>query len=187
MSTSRRFLLASSLARLIQTERGGQRIVEGYFPERDGRCSCVRLDGRTGSLILITHRSNGPAEEPAEIPLAHAEVLLAVATGEVDYVHTSLFLGADAHVSRFTVPGPLDLIDVTFEHEQEAREFQPPAWFGPEVGADPRFRNQSLALDGLAPAPELPLTDEALNTLLDTLENRRAPRHRTWLKERATS
>ncbi len=187
MSTSRRFLLASSLARLIQMERGGQRIVEGYFPERDGRCSCVRLDGRAGCLILITHGSNGPAEEPTEIPLAHAEVLLAVTTAEVGYVRTSLFLGAAVHVSRFAVPGPLDLIDVTFEHEQEAKEFQPPVWFGPEVSADPRFRNQSLALTGLAPAPELPLTDEALNTLLDILENRRSLRHRTWLKERAAS
>lgn len=185
MSIRRRFLVASSIARLIETERGGQRIVEGYFPGREERSSYVRLDQGSGYLVLITHGSNGPSEDHTEIPQSHAEALLAVTAGEVAYVRTSLSLGSEAHVSRFVAPGPLDLIDVVFDHEQDARDFQPPQWFGPEVSADQRFRNQSLALREPAVVPELPLTNEALNSLLDTLENRSPSHHRTWLKKRA--
>lgn len=188
MSTSRRFLVASSLARLIQSEKGGRRVVEGYFPEREGRSSYVRLDGRSGSLILITQGPNGPAEEQTEISQNQAQALLAVTLGEVEYVRTSLPLdNCEASVSRFVAPDPLDLIDVTFEHEQEVRAFQPPSWFGPEVSPDPRFRNQSLALAGLVAAPELPLTDKVLNCLLDALEHRNPTRRGAWLKGRAAS
>jgi CYTH domain-containing protein len=185
MSIRRRFLIASSMARLIQTERGGQRIVEGYFPEREGRSSYVCLDGNSGNLVLIRHGPHGLAEERTEIPQSHAEALLAVTIGEVEYVRTSLILGPEVHVCQFHSPGPLDFVDVAFEHEQEAGEFQPPLWFGSEVSTDPRFRNQSLALAAFAGAPEQPLSNAALDSLLDILEGRSVPRHRTWLKKRA--
>ena len=38
--------------------------------------------------------------------------------------------------------------------------------------ADPRYTNQSIALRGLDEAPEIPLSDAALNSLIDTLEGR---------------
>jgi hypothetical protein len=63
MSIRRRFLIASSVARLIQTERGGQRIVEGYFPEREERSSYVCLDRHSGTLVLVAHGPHGLAEE----------------------------------------------------------------------------------------------------------------------------
>jgi hypothetical protein len=44
MIIRRRFLLASSLARLIQRERGGVRQIEGFFPEQRQRTSWVRLE-----------------------------------------------------------------------------------------------------------------------------------------------
>jgi CYTH domain-containing protein len=172
MSTSRRFLLASSLARLIQKERGGQRVSEGYFPERSGRSSWVRIDGRSGSLALITQGPDRATEEQTEIPRAHAEALLAVTAGELDYVRTSLSIGTrEAHVSQLITLGPLEIIDMQFERENEARDFHPPAWFGPDVTADPRYRNQSVALEGPPEPLEVPLTNEALDSLLDALEN----------------
>ncbi len=177
MSTSRRFLLASSLTRLVQKERGGQTVVEGYFPERGGRSSCVRLAGRSTSLVLISPGPDGPIEEQAEIPRAHAEALLAVTAGEAEFSCTALSIGPrEIRIMRFIRPGPLDIIDVAFERDEEARDFQPPAWFGPEVSADARYRNQSIALEG-APEPlEVPLTNQALDSLLDTLENRAVSR-----------
>jgi len=175
MSMTRRFLLASSLARLIQQERGGRQITEGYFPEQSGRSSCVRLDGRTGWLILVDQEPERPLEDVAEIPRAHAEALLAVTTAEVAYFRATLSLGPyEAHVSRILAPSPLDLVDVTFPSEQEARVFTIPAWFGPEVSADLRYRNQSLATGGSVAAADLPLTDEALHRVLDCLEIRMA-------------
>ena len=36
MPITRCFLLASSLARLIEKERGGHRVTEGYFPDQPG-------------------------------------------------------------------------------------------------------------------------------------------------------
>ena len=55
---------------------------------------------------------------------------------------------------------------------REARDFQPLQWFGPEVTADPRYTNQSIALRGVEQAPEIPLSDTALNGLIDTLDDR---------------
>jgi hypothetical protein len=42
----------------------------------------------------------------------------------------------------------------------------------PEVTDDRRYTHQSIALRGLADAPEIPLSDAALNSLIDTLEVR---------------
>lgn len=171
MRTRRRFLLASSLVRLILRERGGQHTIEGYFPERNGRSSSVSLDGRSARLVLTSHHHEGAVEEPVEIPAAQAEALLAAAAGAVEYLRAALPLDhREVHIIRFVTPGPLEVVDVLFEHEREVHAFQPPAWFGPEVSTDRRFDNRALALAGLTVAPEVPLTNTALNSLLDALE-----------------
>ncbi|MGE4322665.1 MAG: CYTH domain-containing protein [Sphingobium sp.] len=41
---------------------------------------------------------------------------------------------------------PLMLVEVEFTSEAEAEAFIPPAWFGEDVTADPRYRNKALAL-----------------------------------------
>jgi adenylate cyclase len=40
-------------------------------------------------------------------------------------------------------------VEAEFESEEAAERFQPPAWFGPEVTEDGRFKNRALACDGL--------------------------------------
>jgi hypothetical protein len=57
-----------------------------------------------------------------------------------------------------------------FDTGEEARGFRPLEWFGPEVTADPRYTSQAIALRGLDETPEIPLSDAALNSLIDTLE-----------------
>jgi hypothetical protein len=64
MSITRRFLLAPSLARLIEKERGSHHVREGYFPEQSERSISVRVEEGTGTLILVTHGSRGPTETP---------------------------------------------------------------------------------------------------------------------------
>jgi CYTH domain-containing protein len=177
MSITRRFLLAPSLARLLEQERGGRHILEGYFADRHGRSLHVRVEEGTGSLVLVTAGPNGPMETGAALPLAQAEALLDLAAGGLAYRRIDLSLGTGtAAVLRVMAPGVLDLVSVGFEYEEQARAFEPPAWFGAEVTADPTYWNRSLALPGLPAAPEVELTDAALNSLLDGLENRSAQR-----------
>jgi len=176
MSTSRRYLIASSLARLIRKERGGNRVTEGHFPNQSDRSSYVIVEGDKGSLVLITTTSGAPIEERTDVPRAHAEALLDVTSGKVDFVRSHLTVGTrDIHINRFVTPGPLDMIAIEFESEEEARDFRPLSWFGPDVTDDFVYHNRSIALEGLPPVPDVPISNAALNSLLDTLENRYAP------------
>src|SRR5690606_19566321 len=160
MSTSRRFLIASSLARLIRKERGGNRLTEGHFPNQADRSSFVVIDGDKGSLVLVTNGPNGPVEERTEVPRAHAEALLDVTPGKVDYVRSSFPIGPrDVRIDRFVTPGPLDLISVDFDREEDARDFRPMPWFGPEVTGEAGYQNRSISLEGLPPALDVPLSN----------------------------
>ncbi len=173
MSTTRVFLLASSVARLIEKERGGHHIQQGYFPDRPDRGTHVQVEENTAHLILVMSGPHRPAEEATGIPLSHAEALLELAAGRVEYRTMSLSIGnQSAEILRFISPGLLDVITVSFEHDEQARRFQPLAWFGPEVTTDPGYRTRSIAVMGLPAVPEVEATNAALNSLLDTLDSR---------------
>ncbi len=173
MVAYRRYLIASSLARLIRKERGGNRVTEGHFPNQADRSSFVIVDGDKGSLVLVHAGANGPVEERTEVPRAHAEALLDVTPGKLDYLLTHLTVGTrDIQIARFVTPGPLDMISVSFESEEEARDFRPLSWFGPDVTTEEAYQNRAIALSGPPQIPEVPLSNAALNSLLDTLENR---------------
>jgi CYTH domain-containing protein len=175
MVTSRRYLIASSLARLVRKERGGNRVTEGHFPNQADRSSFVVVEGDKGSLVLVHAGPGGPVEERTEVPRAHAEALLDVTPGKLDYLLTHLTVGTrDIQIVRFVTPGPLDLISVFFESDEEARDFRPLSWFGPDVTTEVTYQNRSLALEGAPQAPDVPISNAALNSLLDTLENRYA-------------
>jgi CYTH domain-containing protein len=172
MSITRSFLLALSLARLLEKERGGRHVLEGYFPDRHARSLHVRVEEATGSLILVTAGPGESVEAAAALPLAQAEALLDLAAGGLAYQRIDLDLGTGtAAVRRIMAPGVLDLITVSFDFEEEARAFEPPAWFGPEGTADPSYRGRSLAIAGLPRVPEVELTDAALHSLLEALED----------------
>ncbi|MBO1908962.1 hypothetical protein J4G37_29330 [Microvirga sp. 3-52] len=171
MTVRRRFLLTSSFTRLIRRERGGLRHVEGFFPEQRDRSSWVRLEEGRGLLILKTVIPDGEIEGQTDIPVGHAQALLEVCAGEVDYTRTAVPIGeGHALVGEITRPRVLHLVTVEFAADGEARAFRPLEWFGPEVTADPRYTNQSIALRGLDEAAEIPLSDAALNSLINTLE-----------------
>ncbi len=181
MAVERRYLLASSLARLIQREGGpATRLVEAYFPARVDCTLSVRVEHGRASLIL---RSSGPdgqvGEEGVEVPLSHAEALVEVATGTVAFDRIALALGdgADAVLDRFILPQELDLISLTVSGDP--RPFAPPLWLGPEVTGEPAFAARELAIRGLPALEEVRVSNVALEALLDTLERRGAhwPRH----------
>lgn len=173
MSSTRVFLLASSLARLIERERGGQLVRRGFFPEGPGRSTHVQLEGEAGHLVLVSHHPTGLPEDLAAISRLQAEALLELAAGHVELQSVGVDIGTHtAAIHRFISPGLLDLIAIVFKHDKAARKFQPPAWFGPEVTSEPTYQIRSLALTGLPSTPEVEVTNEALHRLLDTLGDR---------------
>ncbi|ACA16758.1 conserved hypothetical protein [Methylobacterium sp. 4-46] len=175
MSLARRFLVASSLVRLIRKERGATRVTEGYFPPQAGRTSFVRVDGGQCHLVLVTSDGAGTsAEERTEVPRAHGDALLDVCAGKVAYDRTVVALGTgrDALVDRYVAPGGLDLVSVAFDAPDEAAGFAPPPWFGPEVTADPAYLGPGIALQGPPQPGEVPLSNAALEAVLDLVEHR---------------
>lgn len=173
MTTSRRFLLASSLARLVQRSKGGQRMIEGYFPDQDDRSSLVRIDGNMGFLVLTANGPSGHAEERFEVPCSHARALLDIATGAVEYIRTGLAIGShEIQIDRFIRPGPLALVTMKLEPGEDAQAIYPLPWFGPEVTANPNYRRQQIALAGIPEIVELSVSNAVLNALLDVLESR---------------
>jgi len=176
MPSERRYLIASSLARLIQKERGlGSRTVEGYFAPQPGRRQVVRIEDGSAQLILITTAEGGSAEEErADVPRAHAEALLDVAAGKLAFARGRMPLpgGREALLDRFMAPGRIDLVTVAFEDAEQAGRFQAPAWFGPEVTNEGGFEAGSLALNGVPEVGDLTVSNAGLEALLDALEQR---------------
>ena len=173
MSTTRVFLLASALARLIEKERGGHLVRQGFFPEQPNRSAHVQVAGETGHLILVSQPSASPLEEPVEISRSQAEALLDLTDGRIEYLSILTDIGShSAAIRRFVAPAPLDLISLVFNHDKSARKFRPPAWFGPEVTSEPSYQARSIALAGLPTAREVEVTNAALHSLLDELGNR---------------
>lgn len=175
MSVVRRFLVASSLVRLIRKERGGARITEGYFAPQSGRVSYVRVDGQACHLVLVTTAADGAAtEERTDVPRAHGDALLDVCSGKAAYDRTVLALGGgrEAAVDRYVAPGTLDLVSVTFANADEAASFAVPAWFAAEVTADPAYDRHAVALQGVPQPGEIGLGNAALEAVLDLVEPR---------------
>lgn len=171
MPMQRLFIIAPSVARLIRKERGGQRVLEGYFPDQPHRSTFVQIKEASSSLILEAG-SEEATEERADLPPSHAQALLAVSQGQVEYVRTSLSIGAhEIQVLHFVKPGPFDLVAIANAPE-DGQDFPSLPWFGPEVSAEPAYERRRLALDGAPEAPEVEFTNAALNSLLDLLEDR---------------
>ncbi len=173
--TRRRFLVAPSLARLVDRETGpGTDRVEGFFPPQPERRQVVRVEPDRAQLILMTAEAG---EERVEVPRGHAEALLDVVPGRVALRRTTLALadGTDAILDRFVVPGALDVVTVAFAGEDEAAGFAPPAWFGPEITADARYERGAIGFDGIPEAGEPEPSNAAIDALLDALDTLRAP------------
>ena len=63
MPAHRLFRIAPSLARLIQKERGGERVLEGYFPDQPHRGTYVQVKETRSSLILEAGERAAPDEQ----------------------------------------------------------------------------------------------------------------------------
>jgi hypothetical protein len=178
----RLFVIAPSVARLIRKERGGERVLEGYFPDQPQRSAYVQIEESRSSLNLEAG-ADGWSEERADIPPAHAQALLAVSQGQVEYLRTSLSIGShEIQVLHLLRPAPLDLVAVAVPPGDE-QAFYPLPWFGPEVSTEPAYQRRTVALKGVPAARDVDVTNGALNYLLDLLEDRLT----TWLGPHETT
>jgi CYTH domain-containing protein len=173
MAIARRFLIASSLTRLIRKERGSERVTEGHFPPQSERQSHVRLEKGQSYLVLTSLGDASAGEDWTDVPRSHAEALLEVCPGTVIFERSRLRLrNHEALVDRFITPGQLDIVSVEFASQADADAFMPPVWFGMEVTGDDSYTNRMIAVVGRPRAPEAPLSNAALETALDLLESR---------------
>jgi hypothetical protein len=171
MPMQRLFIIAPSLARLIRKDRGGERVREGYFPDQPQHRTFTQIEEARSSLILEA-AADEASEERADLPQPHAQALLAVSQGQVEYVRTRLAIGPhELQALHIVRPGPLDLVAIAVPSQDE-QNFLPLPWFGPEVSTEPAYQRRRLALDGAPTAPEIEFTNAALNSLLDLLEDR---------------
>ena len=175
MTVFRRFLFASSLARLIARDRGSTSITEGYFAGQQGRVSYVVLDGERAQLVLtLEPTGSASVEERTDIPRAHAEALLDVCAGRLTLERSTFPIdgGAEVLIERITHPGVMNTLTVEFHNPDEAEAFTPPTWFGPEITTQPSFGRQVIALDRLPEVGEVPLSNSTVEAVLDLLEGR---------------
>ena len=175
MTVVRRFLMASSLARLVSRERGSRSIIEGYFAAQQGRVSYVVQDGERSQLVLGSEPTGSALiEERTDIPPAHAEALLAVCAGRLTLERSALAIdgGAEVLIERIIEPGHLNMMTVEFHNEEEAEAFTPPAWFGPEITTEPSFGRQVISFNQMPDVGEVPLSNGIVEAVLDLLEGR---------------
>ncbi len=175
MTVVRRFLMASSLARLISRERGSRPIIEGYFAAQQGRVSYVVQDGERSQLVLGSEPTGSAlVEERTDIPPAHAEALLAVCAGRLTLERSALGIdgGAEVLIERIIEPGALNTVTVEFHNEEEAEAFTPPAWFGHEITTEPSFGRQVISFNQMPDVGEVPLSNGIVEAVLDVLEGR---------------
>jgi len=179
MSLTRRFLLAPSLARVIEKECGARRLSEGFFPEKADRSTYVRVGDGANYLILEGGPHSGE-EQAVALPASHAFALLEYTVSRVEYREATLSLGDLAvSIHRLVAPGLIDFAAIGFDQEEHARTFAPPPWLGPEVTAAPKYRHRRIAFDGQPEMPEVEVTDMALNSLLDVLQGQGTARQWT--------
>jgi CYTH domain-containing protein len=173
MRVARRFLLNSSVARMIIRERPASRFVEGHFPPSHNRLSYVLFESDTCMLVLVSNpRSPEAEEERTEVPASQGQFLLEVCGGTLAYYRAICPMdnGRDAVICSFSVPGPLQMVEIEFDDQLQADQFVAPIWFGREVSGDSSFDHTSIARHGLPGQQALEISDDAVHALLDFLD-----------------
>jgi CYTH domain-containing protein len=176
MKTSRRFLVSPCIARLIARECGVERqIVEGYLSSQPGKDQLVRLEADQAHFVLSGQNPEGDlVEKLAPLPREHAEALFSLCIGQISYDRLYLppqcGLSHKIQLDRVVYPGSLDLITVEFDDVQQAEAFEVPTWFGPEVTSEFTYEWRYIALNGLQANPEVPLSSQQVEAVLDMLD-----------------
>lgn len=150
--------------------------MEGYFRSENGWESCVRVSGQDCDLVLARAGAAGMPSEQTPIPHGHLNALLQACVGRVEYeqLRFPVDRGLEAVIDCYAVPHGVDVASVRFNDAAAASRFSPPSWFGAEVSGEGAFRRFALAMNGPPDIPEVPLSNAALNAILNIIEDRYA-------------
>jgi adenylate cyclase len=115
----------------------------------------ARIRRRDGKSVLTVKSGGGLVRVEEELPIDDAvfERLWPLTDGRrIEKVRHLIPAGPPGLVIELDVYGGdlagLSVAEIEFESEEDARAFVPPAWLGPDVTGDARFKNQRLAVDG---------------------------------------
>ena len=134
----------------------GESLRQGYLAD-DGDVSVrIRIAGRT-SVLTVKAGGTGLTRTEVELPLSGKQVDALwphTAQRRVEKTRYRVPLAGDKErVAEVDVyAGDLSglcIVEVEFDSEAEAAEFEPPAWFGRDVTDEPGWRNSELARDGV--------------------------------------
>jgi CYTH domain-containing protein len=131
-----------------------EEVRQGYLAiESDGREVRVRQHG--SKSVLTYKRGSGAQREEVEIQLdADQFAQLWPATQNRRVQKRRYRIGAEQIVLLDVFGGALSgllLAEVEFQTAAECAAYLPPAWLGPDVTADSRYANRTLALHGRPP------------------------------------
>jgi adenylate cyclase len=131
------------------------RIEQGYLAV--GAEGEVRLRRKGKGTLLTAKRGAGLARGEAEVEVSteQFEELWPLTEGRRlrKRRHVQPHDGLEIEIDVFE--GELEglaVAEIEFDSEQQANEFEPPAWLGEEVTGDERFLNENLAVRGLPDA-----------------------------------
>lgn len=176
MKNTRRFLVSPCIARLIARDRGVDRqVVEGHLSSQSGKDQFIRLAADQAHFVLSGHDPAGDVvEKLAPLPREHAEALFGLCIGQISYdrLHLPLQSGLNHQIQldRVVYPSSFDLITAEFDNDQQAEAFEIPIWFGPEVTSEFLYEWRYIALNGLQTNPEVPLSSQQVEAVLDMLD-----------------
>jgi adenylate cyclase len=125
-----------------------ERIDQGYLAiEPDGNETRVRR--KEDHYFLTVKSAGGLAREEYEIELNFEQFAALWPATEGRRVEKTRYVadGIELDLYAGALAG-LIIAEVEFTSEEEAVAYVPPSWFGPEVTADRRYKNHSLAVDG---------------------------------------
>ena len=129
-------------------------IHQGYLAiDPDG--AEVRVRRRGERRYLTGKRGHGLARDEAEIELSEPQfdALWPLTEGRrIEKTRYEITAGAGLVIEIDVYGGGLEglaVAEVEFHSPADADAFDAPAWFGPDVTSDDRYKNQRLATDGL--------------------------------------
>jgi len=151
METERKFLVMADKTPSLQK---GALIEQGYLVFQNPPEVPVELRLRRvnrADCFLTVKSGNAPARLEVELPIAPDQFseLWPLTEGRRVFkrrhrIPVASGLTAELDVYEGARAG-LQVVEVEFSSEAQAREFAPPAWFGREVTGDRRYTNAELA------------------------------------------
>jgi adenylate cyclase len=134
-------------------------IHQGYLAiDPDG--SEVRVRQRGERRYLTSKRGHGLVRDEAEIQLSEPQfdALWPLTEGHrIEKTRYAISAGEGLVIEVDVYGGGLKglaVAEIEFHSSADADAFDAPAWFGPDVTSDDRYKNQRLATDGLPSTPQ---------------------------------